>query len=64
MELIYDLQTNKTRKIKRTCNHENNNLLEKFEANYGAAYYLSILFEENQPIFNEIAARFEKSVDK
>jgi len=43
---------------------ENNNLLEKFEANYGAAYYLSTLFEENQAIFDEIAARLEKSVDK
>ena len=43
---------------------ENNSLLEKFDANYGATYYLSTLFEENQPIFNEIAARFEKSVDK
>ncbi len=43
---------------------ENNNLVEKFEANYGAAYYLSTLFEENQAIFDEIAARFEKSVDK
>jgi len=39
-------------------------LLEKFEANYGAAYYLSTLFEENQAIFDEIAARLEKSVDK
>ena len=43
---------------------ENNNLLAKFEANYGAAYYLSALFEENQAVFDEIAARLEKSSDK
>ncbi len=38
---------------------ENNNLLGKFEANYGAAYYLSTLFEENQDIFDEIAERMK-----
>jgi len=38
---------------------ENNNLLEKFEAHYGAAYYLSSLFEENVAIFDEIAARMK-----
>ena len=43
---------------------ENNNLLEKFEANYGSTYYLTTLFEENQAVFDEIAARLEKSVDK
>ena len=36
---------------------ENNNLLGKFEANYGATYYLTTLFEENQNIFDEIVAR-------
>jgi len=36
---------------------KNNNLLEKFGSNYGAAYYLSALFEENFPIFEEIATR-------
>jgi len=36
---------------------EKNNLLGKFEANYGAAYYLSALFEENVAIFDEMAAR-------
>ncbi len=36
---------------------ENNNLLEKFDAHYGATYYLSALFEENQNIFDEITAR-------
>jgi len=43
---------------------ENNNLLEKFEANYGAAYYLSTMFEENVNVFDEIATRMEKSGDK
>ncbi len=36
---------------------ENNNIIEKFDANYGATYYLSALFEENQNVFDEIAAR-------
>jgi DNA-binding transcriptional ArsR family regulator len=36
---------------------EKNNLLEKFDANYGATYYLSALFEENFSVFNEIADR-------
>ena len=36
---------------------EKNNLLGKFEARYGAAYYLSALFEENVIIFDEIATR-------
>jgi hypothetical protein len=38
--------------------------LEKFDANYGATYYLSALFEENFGIFDEIVARLEKSGDK
>ncbi len=36
---------------------ENNNLIGKFDANYGATYYLSTLFEENQNVFDEIASR-------
>ena len=36
---------------------EKNNLLGKFEARYGATYFLSALFEENQAIFDEIASR-------
>ena len=36
---------------------EKDNLLGKFEAHYGATYFLSPLFEENQTIFNEIASR-------
>ncbi len=38
---------------------ENNNLLGKFEVNYGATSYLSSLFEENIAIFDEIAARMK-----
>jgi len=38
---------------------ENNNLLEKFEANYGATYYLSAFFEENVAIYDEISARMK-----
>ena len=36
---------------------EKNNIIGKFEANYGAAYYLSVLFEENQAVFDEILSR-------
>ena len=36
---------------------EKNNLIGKFNANYGATYYLSTLFEENQNVFDEIASR-------
>ena len=36
---------------------ENNNLLGKFEAHYGAAYFLLPLFEENQDVFDEITSR-------
>jgi len=36
---------------------EKNNLLQKFDANYGATYYLSALFEENSSVFSEIADR-------
>ena len=36
---------------------DKNNLLAKFEAHYGAAYFLSPLFEENQAIFDEIATK-------
>ena len=38
---------------------EKNNLLGKFEVNYGAAYYLTTLFEENQDIFDEIVEKLE-----
>jgi len=38
---------------------ENNNLLGRFEVNYGATYYLSSLFEENVAIFDELAARMK-----
>lgn len=34
-----------------------NNLIEKFDAYYGGAYYLSSLFEENFPIYDEISSR-------
>ena len=36
---------------------EKNNLIEKFDAVYGAAYYLSSLFEENQSLFEEINSK-------
>ena len=36
---------------------ENNNLIGKFDANYGATYYPSPLFEENQNVFDEIVSR-------
>ena len=36
---------------------EKNNLIGKFEANYGATYYASELLEQNQPVFDEIANR-------
>ena len=36
---------------------EKNNIIGKFEANYGATYYLSVLFEENQIVFDEIVSR-------
>ena len=36
---------------------ERNNIIGKFEAKYGAAYYLSVLFEENQTVFDEILSR-------
>ena len=36
---------------------EKNNLIGKFDANYGATYYLSSLFEENQAVFDEITSR-------
>ena len=36
---------------------EKNHLLEKFSADYGGTYYLSTLFEENYPIFDEIISR-------
>ena len=36
---------------------EKNNLVGKFEAVYGAAYFLSPLFEENQSLFEEIKTK-------
>lgn len=36
---------------------EKNNLVGKFEAVYGAAYFLSPLFEENQSLFEEIKSK-------
>lgn len=36
---------------------ENNRLLEKFEVSYGASYFLSSLFQENQDVFNEISSK-------
>ena len=36
---------------------ENNNLIAKFEAHYGSTFFPSTLFEENQNVFDEIAAR-------
>ncbi len=36
-----------------------NNIVTKFNATYGAAYYLSPLFEENQEIFDEIATKMQ-----
>ena len=36
---------------------EKNNVVGKFDANYGAAYFLSALFEENNTVFDEITAK-------
>ena len=36
---------------------EKNNLLRKFEPTYGATYFLSPLFEENQSLFEEIKTK-------
>jgi len=36
---------------------ERNNLIEKINVIYGATYYLSPLFEENQLIFDEIVTK-------
>ena len=36
---------------------EKNNLVEKINVTYGAAYFLSPLFEENQLIFDEITTK-------
>ena len=36
---------------------EKNNLIGKFDAQYGAAYFPSTLFEENQVVFDEIASK-------
>jgi len=36
---------------------EQNNLIDKINVTYGATYYLSPLFEENQLIFDEIVTK-------
>ena len=36
---------------------EENNLIEKINVTYGATYYLSPLFEENYPVFDEITTK-------
>ena len=36
---------------------EKNNLIDKINVTYGATYYLSPLFEENQLIFDEIVTK-------
>ncbi|MFB5620161.1 MAG: ArsR family transcriptional regulator [Nitrosopumilus sp.] len=36
---------------------EKNNIIGKFDAQYGATFYLSSLFEENKVLFDEITAR-------
>lgn len=36
---------------------EKNKLIERFDANYGAAYFLTPLFEANQNVFAEIVSK-------
>lgn len=36
---------------------EKNNMIGKFDANYGATFYPSVLFEENELLFDEIVER-------
>lgn len=36
-----------------------NNIITKYDVAYGASYYLSPLFEENQEIFDEIATKMQ-----
>ena len=38
---------------------EKNNLVEKINVTYGATYFLSPLFEENQLIFDEITTKLD-----
>lgn len=38
---------------------EKNNIIGKFEASYGASYYLSELFEQNQVVFDEILSKLK-----
>jgi len=42
---------------------EQNNLVTKVGSNYGATYFPSILFEEAEPIFNEIVEKLKKTDD-
>ena len=36
-----------------------NNFVEKMNITYGATYFLAPLFEENQPVFDEIVSKLE-----
>ena len=36
---------------------EKNNMIGKFDAHYGATYFLSTLFEENNTVFDEITTK-------
>ncbi|QUC64148.1 winged helix-turn-helix transcriptional regulator [Nitrosopumilus sp. K4] len=36
---------------------EKNNLIDKFDANYGATFFPSTIFEENKVLFDEIISR-------
>jgi len=42
---------------------EQNNLVTKVGSNYGVTYFPSILFEEAEPIFNEIVEKLKKTDD-
>jgi len=42
---------------------EQNNLVTKVGSNYGATYFPSILFEEAEPVFDEIVEKLKKTDD-
>jgi len=42
---------------------EQNNLVTKVGSNYGSTYFPSILFEEAEPLFNEIVEKLKKTND-
>jgi len=44
-------------------NLEQNNLVTKVGSNYGATYFPSILFEEAEPVFDEIVEKLKKTDD-